>query len=54
MADQEGRGPGVRGFFVVAGLALLGAIFVWLLYGLTRGRMHAPPPETRPPPAGRR
>ena len=54
MADRERQATGVRGFFVVAGMALLGAIFVWLLYALTRGHMNAPPPETRSPPGEKR
>jgi hypothetical protein len=44
---MEPRPQGTRGVFVVAGLFLLGGIFLALLFTLTRGRMAPPPPETR-------
>lgn len=39
---------------VAAGVVLFGALFLYLLFALTRDRMRPPPPETRSPPAGRR
>ena len=54
VTNEERPGPGVPGFLVVAALALFGAVFFWLLHGMTRGRMHAPPPETRPAPVEKR
>ena len=50
MAGETPGKPGTRGAVVIAAMLAFGLAFLGLLYLMTRGRMHAPPPEHRSPP----
>jgi len=54
MAEPRPVGPSRVGIATVAGLALFGLAFLLGLIWLTKGKMRAPPPETRTEPAERR